>query len=183
MPEPDVCDLAVWDLHGELTAMVRRELRHAVRRKAPRIATACGVWRDARVVVGWPRRVTVSQLPPLGEVLNGMRAVHRPRRWVIVGPAAAGDSGLGVGCVKSLAETPGLLTRWSDQASEAARPFSEATTLLAAVTHAGSKAPDPHRPTAARVAGRWLGGLMSGGQTEPAADLAHEVAERLSHLL
>lgn len=183
MPSADHCDLAVWDLHGGLTAAVRRELSGAVRHTAPKLESVSGDWRGARVAVGWPRRLTAAQLPTLREALIGLRAVHRPRQIVIVGPAAASSSGSAIGSVVALAESAGLITRWGEAAAEVSRELEADAVLLAAVTRSGSTAPASHRPTAARQAGRWLGGLMGGAEREPEADCTAAVAEALAGLI
>ncbi|QDT69875.1 hypothetical protein MalM25_28180 [Planctomycetes bacterium MalM25] len=183
MPDADRCDLAVWDLHGELAAAVRREMTGAVRRTAPKLETLCGDWRGARVVVGWPRRLTASQLPTIREAIQGLQSVHRPRRLAIVGPAAVGDSGLAPGSVVDLTTTPGLLARWSEAAAEASDELAAEAELLGAVTQAGSTPPSAARPTAARQAGRWLGKLMRGTGREPEAEVGAAVAEALAALL
>lgn len=183
MPDAGRCDLAVWDLHGELTAAVRRELSGVVRHTAPKLESVSGVWRGARVAVGWPRRLTAAQLPTIREALIGLRAVHPPRRIVIVGPAAAGSSGLEPGSVANLSESVGLITRWGEAAAEVSRDLEADAMLLAAVTRDGAVAPPNHRPTAARQAGRWLGGLLGDAKRVPEADCSAVVTEALAGLL
>lgn len=183
MPDADRCDLAVWDVHGGLTATVRRELKNVVRRTGPKLETACGDWRGGRVVIGWPRRLTAAQLPTLREALHGLQSVHRPRLMAIIGPASAGWTGLAAGIVARLAEAPGLATRWGVEAAEVSEDLAAGAVLLAAVTREGAAPPSATRPTAARQAGRWLGKLMGGSQQEPEADAEAAVAEALAGLL
>ncbi len=177
------CDLAVWDIHGDLTAAVRAGLSDAVQRKGPKLVASYGEWRGRRVVVGWPRRLTASQLPSIREALIGLRAVHQPERFVIVGPASSGETGLDPGRVARLDETPGLVARWAEEARAASEHLAADAILLAAVTSQGKKAPPAHRPTAARTAGRWLGSLLQGETPATAPEVSDAVAEALAELL
>ncbi|MEO0529690.1 MAG: hypothetical protein AAF266_03835 [Planctomycetota bacterium] len=181
--EIEPCDLAVWDTHGDLTPRVREELRAVVKHQAARLTTAAGVWQGGRIVVGWPRRVTASRLPPVREAVSGLVKVHRPRALVIVGPAAVGSSNQRPGQAIWLEETPDVATRWATEAKSVCDELEIAIRLLAAITHLGLAAPSACRPTAARVAGRWLGRALGGSGSSEPHDASLAVAERLSELL
>lgn len=183
MADSQPCDLVVYDLHGRLTSAVRREMRRAVSRSAAKIEIVNGVWRGRQVVVGWPRRLTASQLPPIREIVAALYAVHQPNKLVVIGPAAAGDTGLAPGGVVPLDDHPGLKAAWGEAARKVLNAVEAETVLLAAVTDAGDEAPRSLRPTAARATGRWIGALLRGSAREPSVDVSDAVADALAALL
>lgn len=192
MPATDRCDAAVWDVRGDLLAGVRRQLRHGSKHEGPKLRIEIGEWLDRRLVVGRPRRVIAKQAPSSVEVFNALVTAHRPRRVLVVGPAAGRHEPVGAAVVESadrLAAAgldPGVLatgrlnenegsdaitTDWADACRRAAESVGLDVAMIAVVTVTGRADPPVSRPTTiSRAAGAMLGQLLAGKSPSPGVD-------------
>jgi hypothetical protein len=89
MAGPERCDIAIWDVNGELTAGVRRQLKRLSRHEGPQIIVESGDWLSRRVAVGVPQRLTVAKAGTLSGCLSAMSLGHPARLRIVIGPAAA----------------------------------------------------------------------------------------------
>lgn len=83
------CELAIWDVGGDLLEEVRGKLSRRIVHNGPKIAVETGEWLGRRLAIGRPQRVIAKQAPTLAEALQAMVAAHRPQRLVVLGPARA----------------------------------------------------------------------------------------------
>lgn len=187
-PPAPRCDAAVWDVDGSLTADVLEQLHDRQRTVGKKILCDIGVWRDRRVVVGRPRRMTAAMLPPMAESLCSMQLAYGAKWLVVVGPGAAWAGARRPGEVLrdrrgplNRPEDPGLVAAfasgslsadladfvaigWSGEVADAARrlgtPFDRMAAIVRTVDEGPVVAP-PWRPqTSARTLGRWVGRLV-----------------------
>lgn len=100
---------------------------------------------------------------------------------------------MGVGAL-SPEDPADVVTTWADDAERVARQLEMSHDLIGVVIELGADAgalltpPPAHRPTVARSAGRWIGGLLGSGAAErrEAADRRrseHAVAAAIATLL
>lgn len=89
MAGPERCDIAVWDVNGELTAGVRRQLKRLSRHEGPQIIVESGEWLGRHVAVGVPQRLTAAKAGTLSGCLSAMSLGHPARLRIVIGPAAA----------------------------------------------------------------------------------------------
>ena len=97
MAGPERCDIAIWDVNGELTAGVRRQLTRLSRHEGPQIVVESGDWLGRRVAVGVPQRLTAARAGTLSGCLSAMSLGHPARLRIVIGPAAvvAGRGAIG----------------------------------------------------------------------------------------
>ncbi len=89
MAETRGCDVAIWDVRGDLAGGVRDRLARRTRHDGPQIVVEAGLWLGRRVAVGLPQRLTASQAGALTGCLQAMMLGNPPRALVVVGPATA----------------------------------------------------------------------------------------------
>lgn len=89
MAGPERCDIAIWDVNGELTAGVRRQFKRLTRHEGPQIIVESGDWLGRKVVVGVPQRLTAARAGTLSGCLCAMSLGHPARLRIVIGPAAA----------------------------------------------------------------------------------------------
>jgi hypothetical protein len=89
MAGPERCDIAIWDVNGELTVGVRRQLTRLSRHEGPQIIVESGEWLGRRVAIGVPQRLTAAKAGTLSGCLSAMSLGHLARLRIVIGPAAA----------------------------------------------------------------------------------------------
>jgi hypothetical protein len=89
MAGPERCDIAIWDVNGEPTAGVRRQLKRLSRHEGPQIVVESGDWLGRHVAVGVPQRLTAAKAGTLSGCLSAMSLGHPARLRIVIGPAAA----------------------------------------------------------------------------------------------
>ncbi len=89
MAGPERCDVAIWDVNGELTAGMRRQMTRVTRHDGPQIAVESGLWHGRRIAVGYPQRVTAARAATLSGCLRAMSLGNPANRRVVIGPATA----------------------------------------------------------------------------------------------
>lgn len=183
------CDLAIWDVDGTLTHDLRRGLKRRRQWSGPKLSVVLGEWRDRRLAVARPRRLTAAALPSITQALLALAAAHEPAWFLVVGPAKGPATDFGVGetvrHAETLVGTPGepirvatlvegpvepgqpatLATAWVEAALTAADAIDTPLELLAVVTSVVETdhpiVPPPARPTtAARQLGGWVGRMI-----------------------
>ena len=87
MVGPQRCDIAIWDVNGELPAGVRRQLKRFSRHEGPQIMVESGDWLGRRVAIGVPQRLTAARAGTLSGCLRAMSLGHPARLRVVIGPA------------------------------------------------------------------------------------------------
>ena len=171
MADPERCDLAVWDVRGDLTDTLRSRLERTTKRVGQKIAVDYGWLNGSALAVARPRRLTAAQLPSTAEALSALVAAHKPSKLAVVGPAAARTSAAEVGETvlgAKLDEVSDFAADWTAAARRAFESTGLPGELLAVVVRVVENdqplaAPPSRRPTRARNAGRLLRTLLGSG--------------------
>lgn len=93
----DRVDAAVLDLSGRLAGGVRDALTARTRTETRSLVVDRGGWRERAIAVARPPRVTAAVGPTIPETVAATIAGCRPRRLVLIGPAASAREGVHVG--------------------------------------------------------------------------------------